>query len=431
MSTKPKKTPCPKCGNPLRLLADQLGEEIRCPKCNATFTVGRPQDQVAQSSSAAESDEDAYEPVIPLEPVRLGAPEQLVEIGPGGGIESEYEVDWSTTDDLEMEAPVERPAAEQEQYLESARRRGMIRDEVAPDPPKWTFFSGVFGYPWRGVNLTRWTAMSFGLSISGMMAFATVQLLGLGGGALSQSALQGILMALCTIPMMLAALSFSAASCQAAIQDTADGHDVPQDDSLPEWDHWAFTFLAWLCLWGAAGATGYPLSLLIGPAAFLIHGIVLFPVLVLSAMEADSFLLPFSLPVLRSLGYYWYGWLMFYLLTTALLAAWIVLFDLGVSQAPYLTLFFSGPVQAALLLIYARLLGRVAWRASGTPAPTGKKKSKRAATVDPAAETSAASEQPAKRKKKRTRLRIEIPDTVESPDDPPPAERPRINFHHR
>ena len=37
-SSKPPSA-CPHCGNKLRLLADSLGTEVRCPKCNTKFIV--------------------------------------------------------------------------------------------------------------------------------------------------------------------------------------------------------------------------------------------------------------------------------------------------------------------------------------------------------------------------------------------------------
>ncbi|MEX0676538.1 MAG: MJ0042-type zinc finger domain-containing protein [Pirellulales bacterium] len=456
---KPRNRPqCPKCGNRLRVLADQIGTAVRCPKCNATFVIGRPQDQAKAKTapSASTIENDAYEPEIPLvrssivpqgqpshrppertaivaeekpsllpEDPSSGVPEEETgDLRPYAARQSSYDVDWSTADEMEMEAPVERPPANEDQYLESARARGLIRDVDYPDPPKWTFFSGVFTYPWRGVNLSRWTAMSFGLSIAGVVSLQTLEYLGLMGGSLTNLAVQGVMLAMVAIAVLMAALSISAASCRAAIQDTADGHDLPQEESLPEWDHWMFTFLGWLSLWAAAGAIGFPLSLAIGPAAFLIASTFFFPVLLLSAMESDSYIMPYSPPVLRTLGYYLHGWLMFYLLTIGLFAGWIAAFDFAFPRAPYLTVFFSGPVLAALMLVYARLLGRLAWRASGAPAaPVEKEGDKQ---PDDAAPRPKSSKQ-TKRKKRRS-IRIEIPDEVDSCDRPqqPP---PRINFH--
>lgn len=456
------KPSCPKCGNRLRVLPYQIGTTVRCPKCNATFTLGQSRDRTEAASTAAASPDDAYEPEIPLtrssivpdEPSALLSPpappdvetdadayEPEVQLTPsvivpvetraGSGSSADHrarsDADPTGEGALEMEAAHARPPSSEEIYLESARRRGMIRSLKMPDPPRWTFFSGVFTYPWRGINLSRWTAMSFGLSIAGVVSLKTLEYMGLMNGLLTNLALAGLLLALFATVMTLAVLSFSFASCQAAIQDTADGHDLPQEASLPEWDHWVFTFLAWLSLWAAAAAVGFPLSLAIGPIAFLISGTLLFPVLLLSAMESDSYIMPYSPPVLRTLGYYGHGWLTFYLLSTLMAAAWIAAFDAGYAQAPYLTVFLSGPVVAAMLLVYARLLGRLAWRASGAPAAPVEDEEEK-----PRADDAPVVSRGAKRskRKKRSTVRIEIPDEClpgERPLEPPP----RINFHLR
>jgi predicted Zn finger-like uncharacterized protein len=419
-----KKPSCPKCGNRLRILPDQIGTSVRCPKCNATFVVGRSQDQVKAATTAPGDEDDAYEPIIPLPRPTMLPEEPLADLNPDHARDSMYDVDWRTADDMEAESPVERSPVAENELLEAARARGLIRDDYVPDPPRWTFFSGVFTYPWKGANLTRWTAMSFGLAIAGMMTITALQWLGFLGGQANM--LLGVMLSTFTIILNLAVLSFAASSCHAAIQDTADGHDVPLDDSLPDWDHWVFTLLSWISLWAASAAIGYPLSLAIGPIAFLITSTLFFPVLLLSAMECESFIMPYSPPVLRTLGTYFHGWLVFHLLTVLLFAAWIVAFDFGFREAPYVTVLLSGPVLATIMLVYSRLLGRLAWRASGAAVARVERGN------DEKREDRSRPEERSKRpkRKRRTSIQIEIPDELDlggNSEQPPP----RINFHLR
>jgi predicted Zn finger-like uncharacterized protein len=418
-----KRPTCPKCGNRLRVLPDQIGTSVRCPKCNATFVVGRSQDQAKTAASAPAAEDDAYEPIIPLPRPTMLPQEELADLNPAAARDTVYDTDWRTADDMQMEAPVERPPVGESELLEAARARGLIRDVRVVAPPRWTFASGVFTYPWKGANLTRWTAMSFGLGLAGMMAVTSLTWLGFLGGQANM--LFGVMLSAFTIILSLAVLSFAAASCHAAIQDTADGHDAPLEDTLPDWDHWVFTFVSWLSLWAAAAAIGYPLSLAIGPVAFLITSTLVFPVFLLSAMECESYIVPYSPPVLRTLGYYFHGWLAFQLITVLLFAGWIVAFDFAFPQAPYLTAFLSGPALATIMLIYARLLGRLAWRASGAPMA-------RLEQEDDERDESAHEAKPSKRpaRKRRKNIRIEIPDEVE-PGQVPETPRPRINFHLR
>ena len=429
-----KKLPgCPRCGNRLRLRADQVGTQVSCPKCKCTFTVGRAGDDPVPSVPPPKVADDAYEPEVPLAPsitaqddayepevplIRsfIVPDEEVVDPMPPEGGDSHYNADWSVSDDLEAEPPHARVTSLAPDYLAVAKAKGLLRDTRVIDPPKWTYFSGVFTFPWQGVNRTRWAAMSFGLCVTGVLAWQTADDLGL-FSRVSGVALMGLFLGIVTIALALATFSLCAASLLACIQDTADGHAEPQESSMPEWNQWLFTLLSLTSLWAASAAIGFPLSLIepIGPAACFVSSMVVFPILLLSAMEADSFFLPYSPNVLGTLVRYWYGWLMFYLLTTLMFAAWVAAFDAGIRESPYLAMLLSGPVVAAMILIYARLLGRLAWRASGAPL----------VVVDSQDGDQGPSPRRGKRKKRRRGMRIEFPQELEglsrgNPDDPIP-----------
>ena len=440
---KAKKVPsCPKCGNRLRLRSDQIGTQVSCPKCQASFTVGRPRDQkpvksTANSDSDIGGDDDAYEPERPLQRSTI-VPEADISRGAArGGFD---ETDWSHPDELERESATVAPIAEEE-YLKSAKARGLVRYFKKVPPPKWTYFSGVIGYPWRGPNIARWTAMSVGLAVSNVVWLQMLDAMGLLNGKLTNMAIQGVIIAMFAVAMMLLSLAISAASFQSALQDTSDGHDLPQDHTMPEWDQWIFVLLGVLSIVAASAAIGYPLSLAIGPIAFVISLLIFFPILMLSAMESDSMLVPFSPPVLRTLGSHFLGWITFYLLSTCLLAAGGVAFRYAFPEAPYLTVFLFGPVEATLMLLYARLLGRLAWRASDAPIvsievdeppPPGEDFEEVRQNVggDEDDEDANSGYRPGSttRRKRRFRMQAEFPDDAASATFiPPPLPPPRID----
>ena len=65
-----------------------------------------------------------------------------------------------------LSAPVERA----EPSIGFFAVREQIRREEIPDPPKWTFFSGVFDFPWRHPQtLARWAWLTLGISLLGLM----------------------------------------------------------------------------------------------------------------------------------------------------------------------------------------------------------------------------------------------------------------------
>ena len=192
---------------------------------------------------------------------------------------------------------------------------------------------------------------------------------------------------------------------------------------MPDLNQWLFTFISVFTLFALAAALGTPLTFIqeIGPAACLVSGVLVFPILLLSAMEADSFFVPYSPVILATLRHYWHGWLAFYLIVGAMLGLWIFGFGELVREAPLAALVLSGPILAAMLLIYGRLLGRLAWRASGAAAAPN-----RSGSASAGRETTGTSN---RKKKRRRRRRFEFPDELSLPADgipePPPIVNPR------
>jgi hypothetical protein len=361
---KKKGLACPRCGNRLRVRPDQLGSQVICPKCEATFTVARP-GSLASSSTANADDE--YEPEIPLTRTSAVPEEQMTDLSPAANRQTGYEVDWASSDELEVERPHQRPTEAVADHLAQAEARGMLRTERLPDPPRWTFFSGVFGFPWQGPNIFRWVAMSFGMLVSG---FAGVMLVGVLRGGVGLGTLAGPLLSMITGLLVLMTASFAAPCFLAAVEDTADGFDEVQESTLPGWDQWYFSMFSVLSVLLLSGAITFPLTFVeaIGPAAVPVGGLIFFPILVLSALECESFVMPLSPPILTSLVRVWRAWLMFYLVTTPLVVGWLAVAIVSLPAAPFLAVVPLAPALAAVLLIYARLLGRLGWTITGSPA---------------------------------------------------------------
>ena len=98
---------------------------------------------------------------------------------------------------------------------------------------------------------------------------------------------------------------------------------------MPDWDQWVFSFLSLLGLWAGTGAIGFPLGLVLGPLATFACSVLLFPILLLSAMEADSFLIPYSPPVLLTLVRHWRTWASFYVITLTIILLFSAILELG------------------------------------------------------------------------------------------------------
>jgi hypothetical protein len=341
-----------------------------------------------------------------------------------------YTADWAT-DELVAEPPHVPPPSLEPDYLELAKQRGLMRKKDERKTPPWTFFSGVFSFPWRLGNIARWATMAVGLTITGeLLLLAAAQIAGrMGTGTLLLP-----ILSLVGAGMTLVTLSFTAACFLAAVDDTSDGHDDPQEATLPALDGWFFSFFSVLGIWLISGALGYPLALVpaLGPPAILASSIILFPILLLSAMECDSFFLPWSALIWKSLARLPGMWLAFYLVSTAVLAGWFIPTAVAISVAPFVVMLVAGPALAAVILIYARLVGRLAWRITIVMAPAVDAKPPTDSTGHPRPDSRKASK---KRKRAGRRIQVQIPDEAKpapgTQADRPMVPRPRLDFHKR
>lgn len=392
-------TTCPHCGNKLRVWLDQSDAELVCPKCAKPFATPNAKQKGGQggsSSSAPLNEDEMYEPEIQLRKTTVVPEEQMSDIGPKAGLKWQ-EVNW----DAQSAKPQPPP---QPDYLEAAKRQGLLRERPVLYRPRSTFLTDVFDAPWRGPNLARWAAVSFGISTTGVLFVEAANNLGL-FTRVSGTAMMGLPLLLPTIVLGLVTGSMAAASFIALLQDTADGQRDAQDSTLVNWVEWLFLFLGMLCLACAAAAVGFPFTFIegVGWNAYLIAGLLLFPVFLLSGLEHDLLIVPYSPVVLKALLRSWDAWLSFYFLSTATLALWAVPFVMGVRHYPATTAFLSGPVLAAVLFIYARLLGRLAWHASGKP--LAEIESPQKSAIAPTSQTAAV-----KPKSRGKRRRLEFPD---------------------
>ncbi len=433
----------PQVRQPAAGAPDQLGEQVRCPKCNATFTIGKSSPKTKTAVSA----DDEYEPERPLKPATI-VPEEPAMLessmraeivpmqAPPTSHLPHYEVDWAT-DEMEMEPPQSPPPKNLEpDYLEIARSRGLVREESEETIPNWTFFSGVFSFPWQLPNLGRWMVMTVGLTLSLLVIVMAAEQL---AGNVRGTTLTLPMLSMFAAAMSLVTLMFCSACFIAAVDDTADGHEEVQEITMPPMDQWLFSFFSVIHLWLMSGALGYPLVFVpqIGPVGIPISSVVLFPILFLSALECDSFFLPWSPSVWKSLVRHAGAWLAFYVISTPLLAGWSVgsLFLLG--QSPYASVVLLGPALAAVVLIYARLLGRLGWRLAYVEKPTGVRKRRPGGLEAPpvasalqetaprpeaAPRSTAASSKSKKRKKVR---KLKLPDDLEQQSAPRKPHHPR------
>jgi len=330
---------------------------VKQSELDVTFVAGDP--PLDDSENRADVHGPAPgDPARPINPAPTAEANQPVAEADGDG---DYELEAATAIDPEADL---RQMVKQE-YARDAERPIVQPGKSLPDPPASPFITGVFTFPFYQSVLANWLAISVALMATGLMSGFTF----IYGSQVGMMAIR----ALGPAVGMLAVLCFSyvASICLVIIEETANGWD--EIDHWPDVD-WRAWFIS-LCYMGAIAIecalvgwiVNLPFQLLLDTyIPMTLVAFVLYPIGLLSALEVGSPWMPYSRPVILSLNRVWWAWVTFYL-ESAAVAGVTVLITLGSTRAEYWSgIAICSPVVGAALLIYARLLGRLGWVASGS-----------------------------------------------------------------
>jgi hypothetical protein len=402
---------CPRCNSRFAIAAEQQSRAVRCPSCLKPIKTsaptgageGRGEQQAKTQSPPApiaasddndyglvpipeldeprkptiDLDEDVEYTIAPLE-TRPPNPEPLKV--DDFRIEHREQDRWGEPVVARRKREAANPLAETEPLPRPAPLRELPTDILSRDaereaanrplpPPRWTFFSGVFTFPWWPQSMFPWVILSVGLILTGGVSLLIV------GGYMSGTPIGTVTAGIFGIGWIwLALLTFSyAAACLfAIIEMTAYNFDRRDDWPEPDWRE-RTVHLLW-AVWCAAAAmmigfglaefTRDPVSIA-RTQVFATAGIitlVFFPIFILSTLETNSMLWIVSGPILRSLAAQFVHWAVFYILSIGMFVGLGWLFVLIGSRGPWMALLTGAPLEAAAIFIYARLIGRLAWR---------------------------------------------------------------------
>jgi len=332
---------CPTCGSRMHPKVELVGKRVRCPDCERPVLVTPPAEPIA------------------------------VKVRPTPG---EYGVG---------ETPIERPAIN----VELLRSRGTLEPHpLPPPPPRLWYYDGVLSFPWRSESIARWLILSLlALVTDGVTTYlVAVSPVFQQGFDMDRSSLLAGPFLMMIAGLVWAYMMFYAANCVfSVIRDTAAGADEVTDwgDSDLTEGIWRLVFLAVPVI--SAGSLGFGvmfLGALIWPTGAiwlgLAAGAMVAPIMVLSIVDNNWIFGLFSGTVLRGVKTAWRGWLVFYGVSGLLIVAWTAITIVGTTlsaqiESPVLkttalifTVLVTAPLWAALVLILARLLGRLAWYAA-------------------------------------------------------------------
>ena len=277
---------CKVCGARLFPKVELVGRRVRCPDC--------------------------FQPVlVPPPPTEHVAKERR----PAGEYRLDAEPEPNPLAAFIPAVPVDQPRQE---------------PEPLPEPPvEWWFLSGIFSFPWYPGTIGRWmvlTIMSlcsngitaYGLSLLPELAAASGPVAGYGVGMKVASTI-----ALGAITWLLM-MAYTSGCVVTVIRDTASGNDEVADWSDAELTEGIWRIMDVVFPLAAAGAVGYavyfgvlaamPAELATAPTWAKIAGIattlILYPMMLVSALEQGAFWIVVSATPLRLIFGFWWGWLL-------------------------------------------------------------------------------------------------------------------------
>jgi len=331
---------CGRCEAKLRVRSNLAGKIGTCPKCQSALPIPKLVDYC-----------DETEPV------------DSVDAGEGYGLATALEHEPDEAGPVPLPKELVAPPPEHG-YL---AQLGQVRKQATTKRPKWTFFSGVFDFPWHDGVWPRWIWLVVGgisISVIPVLAISVLEgASGYGGVALAFFAMPQIWLTIWT--------GAYAASCGLQVfEDTAAGSQQITSWPDPNWREWTWAlmqqvyvaFMVFAAAFGlgkAAGLTGGGMYLLIGSMELL-----LFPVAFLSVLEANSLLVLISPSVAWTLLSKPASWGTFYALITAMSALWYGVLYFGCGLGLIVGMLLNGFLFGTFVLIYFRLLGRLAWSIS-------------------------------------------------------------------
>jgi hypothetical protein len=325
---------CPKCGGALAFLE---GDKVSCQACHVSFRLQKPTPKPSDPAPLVpKPDDDWFDQIKPVE---------------------DHQKNQTALEAMRRAQPkvAAEPVAVEKEY----------------EVPKWPMWQGVWTFPWYRSTLAQWLVASALLCALGNLIRLAAMFL-----------LMGVIIQIVAAGFIgISILGYLAGLFGATIIETAHGAEQIED-----WPKFKRAELIDNIL--APGTAAVYVVLLFAGLHYALPSmeldwlsavsmfIFLYPVVLLSILEADSVFVPVSLTILKTIVATPSLWFLFWAQTTLLLCLmvgfsflallWAASGDLSADSAflsramGYLLLLLS-PILASAIFIYGRLIGRIAW----------------------------------------------------------------------
>ena len=369
---------CPACDTPFAPPLIDQPQVVLCPECLEDVPVPAKNDVPQQKSSKntasktttpkKQAQSSSQDEVFEAEEIPFEADELETKSMPprrGGKKKKRKRKQPERTDD-EADEPVSNPTVNRDAVGRVFDRMAEIREVGEAPSSRWTFFSGTLNFPWRADTRFRWIVLSIAMTLSLLLIAAVVMLY----VTQEQGGILGVaFLAMPTFWIVMGTLAYAASGGLCILIETAHGSDTISEWPEQDWKEWAGSLVFVVFEMFVA----YVMAFFIGRLVGLFFGVpqywtglammLLAPVVLLSSLEANNPLTPLTEAILRTVVFYPQGWLLFHVITGGWIFGMVVIGRV-LFESPFIAATLLGPAVAAFLMIYFRLLGRVAWGAS-------------------------------------------------------------------
>ena len=222
----------------------------------------------------------------------------------------------------------------------------------------------MFNFPFYPGVWQRWLAMSAALVVVAQVVIPCLRLLGvLDDAGASGGMILGLVMGVPSLLLILIGVGYVSACLLAVIEDTANGCDQVQEWPESDWRDWAWTLRLPLVAGFGSLLAASAMKQLTGQWNLVagLPAMVVFPIMVLSMLESGSAAAPISGAILKSCLRFRGAWLLFYAETAPILLVLTWVYRFAAPKNLTVALLIDAPLTIAVLLIYSRLMGRLAW----------------------------------------------------------------------
>ncbi len=352
---------CPACSASFEPAVSDQDQVVLCPECledvpvPAAKNIPKPAPKPTPKTPSAPKPKDSDD--IPWD----DSPDAPNEPEPAPRKKRKKKKPRTEPEPRENPSTRERPAKTLSDTLAEVRQ---VEDEP---PPEWTFFSGVTDFLIRPEVVMRWVFASLGVCLMGWLCLLCINLYN------DHMVLAAGCFFLPLIWITIWVMSYVTSCSLPILVETSAGNDKIVNWPEPVLKEQALDlmYLSYMMIITQVFAffVSQLLGIVIGPrwVVWLIAVHLMYPVVLLSSMEANSSFVPLTMPILKSFKTVTWAWGVFYGLTAGLLLVWLlplVWMSSRSGSTQFFGMIFIAPLAAGWCFLSARLLGRLAWRAS-------------------------------------------------------------------